>query len=439
MDLWRSIVAHAFSVPHLAPQFPADQQPCHHWVHVCRSIWTHAPNHLLWARVQSPQIEQIVDDAQLQQLILLLYGKPAGVATLQQVSECLQAHGQPQPSATMLLPPAPAPSVVQPIITPAVPMHTDVPPAQREDRRKQGAHHTRMRGAGRCMGDAQPPRVEPYRMNDCTDVCAACSAHMWPEERPQSKSFRLHATFGLCCDHGRVALPPLSIPPSYFQQLYSNDAAQHPHSAHFLANIRAYNCQLQLASTGVQQVHFASGPHQFRICGRMHHRIGGMQPIEGVTTDAASRAMFAQRYIYDVRLDNWQRWAYEEMRPELAAELQQQLLQCNNYARQCRWLAPTLQQDYVMVFPGVKHFEGSDAWLARHMYNKPSFTNTPIALLLKVCGQECIAWLPSVTHTSSSKEEGATVTQCCSYLLMLAHLLTSVARCLHLTCPGPSV
>ena len=49
----------------------------------------------------------------------------------------------------------------------------------------------------------------------------------------------------ICCANGQVQLQQFHPPPEYLQQLYDE---HHPHSKHFLENIRKYNCAFQMTS-----------------------------------------------------------------------------------------------------------------------------------------------------------------------------------------------
>ena len=93
---------------------------------------------------------------------------------------------------------------------------------------------------------------------------------MWPEEHTHGGR-RAPGAYSLCCGKGRIRLPPLQAPPELLRQLFAREL---PGAATFLQHIRAYNVQLQMASTGVaiegHEPH--SGPCAYKIGGVPHHK-----------------------------------------------------------------------------------------------------------------------------------------------------------------------
>lgn len=77
-------------------------------------------------------------------------------------------------------------------------------------------------------------------------VCGHCNALHWPLEK--TSGTLANPGFGMCCNHGKVRLPPLQPTPPFLQQLLT---ANTPAAKHFRANIRVYNSMFQMASTGV--------------------------------------------------------------------------------------------------------------------------------------------------------------------------------------------
>lgn len=78
-----------------------------------------------------------------------------------------------------------------------------------------------------------------------TVVCGHCKALHWPLEKTCGTV--ANPGFGMCCNLGKVHLPPLEPSPPILQQLLT---ATTPAAKHFRANIRAYNSIFQMASTG---------------------------------------------------------------------------------------------------------------------------------------------------------------------------------------------
>jgi hypothetical protein len=101
---------------------------------------------------------------------------------------------------------------------------------------------------------------------------------MWAEEHTAGGPA---GAYTLCCEKGKICLPPLQPPPQLFADLFGR---RHPTSAAFLRNIRSYNVQLQMASTGVATEYHnpAPGPQVYKIGGAVHHRIGSLMPLPGM-------------------------------------------------------------------------------------------------------------------------------------------------------------
>ena len=78
-----------------------------------------------------------------------------------------------------------------------------------------------------------------------TAVCSLCNALHWPSEQTSGTS--AEPGFGMCCNHGKVKLPPLQPTPPFLQQLLTTNT---PAAKHFRANIRVYNSIFQMPSTG---------------------------------------------------------------------------------------------------------------------------------------------------------------------------------------------
>ncbi|XP_013679941.1 uncharacterized protein LOC106384537 [Brassica napus] len=95
--------------------------------------------------------------------------------------------------------------------------------------------------------------------------------------------------FSICCQQGRVKLPPEPHPPHSLPSLLSS-------SAHFQHNIRTYNSILAFTSMGAKldsKVMHKAGPFTLRIHGQNAHKIGSLVP------EAGKPPKFSQLYISD--------------------------------------------------------------------------------------------------------------------------------------------
>ncbi|KAJ7720111.1 hypothetical protein B0H16DRAFT_1739011 [Mycena metata] len=86
---------------------------------------------------------------------------------------------------------------------------------------------------------ARRPYTEPAGCHDLghMDVkCSHCGALHWKDERV-AKSSLANPQFGMCCNHGKVDLPPLNALPADLENLFANDSAQ---AKEFRKNIAQY-------------------------------------------------------------------------------------------------------------------------------------------------------------------------------------------------------
>ena len=121
--------------------------------------------------------------------------------------------------------------------------------------------------------------------------CPHCHALHWVEERTSSS--RVHRPeFEMCCDHGKIKLPLLSVPPRPLYDLFVLDTNE---GREFRRNIVQYNAAFAFTSLGVDIDHsiVGRGPPIFRIHGELTHLSGSLLPEDG------HRASYAQLYVYD--------------------------------------------------------------------------------------------------------------------------------------------
>jgi hypothetical protein len=126
-----------------------------------------------------------------------------------------------------------------------------------------------------------------------TCKCERCGAIFWYEERTKGKG-KSTPTFGLCCQQGKVDLPPIREPPAYLMKLLRRGRAKR--SKNYMQNIRLYNSMFAFTSMGGKvdkKINNGNGPYVFRMSGQNYHKIGTLLP-EGV-----DKPRWAQLYIYD--------------------------------------------------------------------------------------------------------------------------------------------
>ncbi|KAL0021630.1 hypothetical protein WJX77_001364 [Trebouxia sp. C0004] len=158
--------------------------------------------------------------------------------------------------------------------------------------------------------------------------CPHCKALHWAHERTKGSVDTGTASYGMCCMHGAVRLPALHATPEPLNTLLQGGSAE---AKHFLYNIRHYNAEFQMASTGVKDVRQSFGwMHKFCAGLRAYHMIGLPPESPGV------RPTYLSLYIYVANeLD-------DRMHLDVAKELQrgtmerlQRMLQSHNPFVQC--------------------------------------------------------------------------------------------------------
>ena len=106
--------------------------------------------------------------------------------------------------------------------------------------------------------------------------CPNCQAIVWIAEAVVQETEKSPRMFSICCQQGRVKLPPRRQPPSPLKELLDK--------SNFKSIIRIANGMLAFTSMGGQidnSVTNSSGPYAFRLHGQTHHKIGSLLPPDG--------------------------------------------------------------------------------------------------------------------------------------------------------------
>lgn len=104
--------------------------------------------------------------------------------------------------------------------------------------------------------------------------------HLWYSEKV-GETRDGSPTFTICCQQGRVKLPPMRKAPPYLEDLVDNNPS-------FRRLIRVYNSVLAFTSIGAKSITSGNGPPGFSIQGQK-------LPSHRVTAPTS----FLQMYIYD--------------------------------------------------------------------------------------------------------------------------------------------
>lgn len=136
--------------------------------------------------------------------------------------------------------------------------------------------------------------------------------------------------YSMCCAKGKVKLAMHRHPPQLLRDLLDGT---HRWSAHFLKEIRLYNCAFQMASTSAKVDRtIRTGVQQWRVSGNIRHRMGPLRP------DVANAPPeFAQIYIVDNQVNQVARRfrLFGALKPRLLAALQTMLRACNTLVQSC--------------------------------------------------------------------------------------------------------
>lgn len=118
--------------------------------------------------------------------------------------------------------------------------------------------------------------------------CPSCNALVWNAEAVGNETQKAPRKFSICCQQGRVKLPPVREPPSPLKELLETPS--------FRLQIRIANGMLAFTSMGAnidRTVTGTPGTFTFRINGQIIHRIGSLLPEDG------NEPQFLQLYIVD--------------------------------------------------------------------------------------------------------------------------------------------
>ncbi|KAF8049879.1 hypothetical protein N665_2102s0002 [Sinapis alba] len=118
--------------------------------------------------------------------------------------------------------------------------------------------------------------------------CPSCKALLWNAEAVGNPTNPERRRFSICCQQGRVRLPPVREPPSPLKELLE--------TSNFRSNIRVANSLLSFTSMGAKVDHSVTGtagPFTFRVHGQVIHRLGSLLPEDGNPPE------YLQLYIFD--------------------------------------------------------------------------------------------------------------------------------------------
>ena len=186
----------------------------------------------------------------------------------------------------------------------------------------------------------------PHHLGDMNYRCPHCASRYFQEE------CNTQGIFTKCCVQGKVALPPIVLPPPNNIELFTGDAAQ---SRHFLENIRHYNAAFAMASwNATLNEHAGRGPRVVTIHGQAYHLTAAQEVPEG------QPPQYAQLYILDTNEAMQHRMndpRNQNLRPDILLILQDGLLAVNPYARQYQNMGQIHQRErQKLLLPTISLF-----------------------------------------------------------------------------------
>jgi hypothetical protein len=222
-----------------------------------------------------------------------------------------------------------------------------------------------------------PQHVPKHYLGRMDRECKHCKALHWLDERVTYKGSKENPQFGLCCNHGKVKLPPPSDPPAELLDLFTESG---PAGKEFRDHIRQYNAAFAFTSLGCKVLPDNArrgAPYAFRISGELHHQHGALLPLE----DGARPPVYAQLYFFDSETalqHRMQNPANSSLNPNTMRFLQHMLQQCNPFINIYKTAKDLLQENRHIPEMAVRiHFDASKD---QRCYNAP--TASEIAAIL---------------------------------------------------------
>ncbi|KAF7372308.1 ATP-dependent DNA helicase [Mycena venus] len=236
-------------------------------------------------------------------------------------------------------------------------------------RRRPAAHNELFMIA---RGDYHDPPSR-HDLGQMDDPCPACGALHWEAEKVSKPPTESRSPYGLCCNHGKVALNRLERPPEPLDRLFLGSDVQ---SRDFREHITQYNDALAFTSLGVNDDKSINrhGPNAwiFRILGNLCHLSGALTAPEGTAPS------YSQLYMYDPTVGLQQRMnRNSNLRQDTMESLQTLLSASHPYAtiyKQALEILEDLEDDVQDAEVRLRVFPGND----RRRYNLPTAEETSI-------------------------------------------------------------
>ena len=192
--------------------------------------------------------------------------------------------------------------------------------------------------------------------------CNFCHAIKWKDEAP-----------GMCCNAGKVQLPPFeSLPEPLFSLLMD----LHPEHAHFMDCLRKYNGCFQMTSFGAKQVLEHSFMPTFKVQGQVYHLVGSLLPLP------QQEPQFLQIYFVgeDEREVQLRCSNFHDVKPGLVKQLQNMLHNHNTYVKELKTTLEKIPPN-CEKFEVVIHADRLPADAHRGRFNAPAANEVALVIV----------------------------------------------------------
>ena len=143
---------------------------------------------------------------------------------------------------------------------------------------------------------------ELYREKDLGPMnieCTSCGALHWEAERTGKST-----NFSMCCEKGKVSLPPLQDPPEDLAAMFKDK--NDPMHEEMIKNVIMYNVNFSTASAVADTVVFrgGNGPPVYKIHGVMIRRMSCLETAEGKRPSHGQYFMLDGETAHNERINN---------------------------------------------------------------------------------------------------------------------------------------
>ena len=170
--------------------------------------------------------------------------------------------------------------------------------AAKRKRNKEGMPYFRIAFTYEDINEEDEVHVE-HDLGQMNIPCSSCGALHWEAERTGRKS----TNFTMCCEKGKVTLPPLRDPPADLYAMFADQ--KDPMHEEMGKNALKYNASFSTASAVAETLAMrGNGPPVYKIHGQMVRRMSSLEPSDGKPHCFGQYFMLDTDIALDQRLNN---------------------------------------------------------------------------------------------------------------------------------------